>query len=81
MYKCFMENNETFEELCILIGKNIRKLRLEKGLTVKDLSQRTKITQNYIRKIEKGIAYKMLINRHIDNIATALEVKLSELFI
>ncbi|MBR1617965.1 helix-turn-helix transcriptional regulator, partial [bacterium] len=75
-----MCNYLTFEETCILIGKNIKNYRLKKGFSLKDLSQKTNISQTYLKKIENGTATRMKIVKHLLSIAKALEVNLSTLF-
>lgn len=37
-----------------LVGRNVRRLRLAKGLTQEELSARTGLTQHYISVLENG---------------------------
>jgi len=42
------------EELVVTIGRNIRKRRMELGLTQVDLAERLGITQTYLSDVEQG---------------------------
>ncbi len=75
-----MKFNEKFKLLCLNLGKHIQKIREEKGITIAEMSKRTGIITQYLIKIEKGVAYGVLIDKHLSKIATALEIKLSKLF-
>lgn len=67
-----MENNDL-----ILIGQNIKRLRLEKGLTQSQLAKRAGISVNYLQKIEKGrVNVSILV---VWKIAKGLGVSVSEL--
>ncbi len=60
-----------------ILGKKIKKLRLEKQLTLKDLSKRTELSENYLRNIENGeIDYPSHI---LFILANALETKIVEI--
>ena len=67
---------QKFEKL----GKNIQKYREGKEITLKELSEKTGIRKEYLQKIEKGIAYGVLIERHLFKIASALNIKVSDMF-
>jgi len=67
---------ERFEKL----GKNIQKYREEKGITLSTLSKKTGIRKEYLQKIEDGKAYGVLLERHLFKIASALTIKISEMF-
>ena len=71
-------NKHYFEDLKKL-GKHIKNLREEKLITIKELSEKTGIRKDYIRKIEQGEAYGVLIDRHLLKIAFCLNIKLSQL--
>lgn len=75
-----MKFNEKFKLLCLNLGKHIQKIREEKGVTIAEMSKRTGISAQYLRKIEKGIAYGILIDKHLSKIAIVLKIKLSKLF-
>ena len=74
-----MKINEELKQDFILLGKHVKKLREERRLTLKDVSVKTGIRVQYLDKIEKGIAYGVLIDKHLLKIAIVLKVKMSEL--
>ena len=74
-----MKINEELKQDFILLGKHIKNLREERSLTLKDVSLKTGIRVQYLDKIEKGIAYGVLIDKHLLKIAIILQVKMSEL--
>ena len=74
-----MNITEELKQDFILLGKHIKNLREEKRLTLKDVSLKTGIRVQYLDKIEKGIAYGVLIDKHLLKIAIILQVKMSEL--
>lgn len=61
-------------------GKRIKKLREEKELTISELSQQTGIRKEYLKKIEEGTAYRVLLCKHLVKIANALDVSISTMF-
>ena len=75
-----MKYKESFKKECILIGKNIKRFREARKMTIKELSINTGIRVLYLKKIEAGIAYGMYLDKHLIKIANALTVKISELF-
>ena len=75
-----MKINEYFKQKLILLGLRIKQLREERNLTLKDVALKTGIRIQYLQKIEKGLAYGVLIDKHLLKIANALSVKLGELF-
>ena len=75
-----MEINDKLKQEFILLGKHIRKLREERNLTLKEVSLKTGIRVQYLQKIENGLAYGVLIQKHLLKIAEALQVKLFKLF-
>lgn len=66
----------TFKQL----GLHIKKLREERGISIKEISDKTGIRKEYLEKIEQGNAYGVMLNTHLVKIAKELKVKLSELF-
>ena len=74
-----MKIDEELKQDFILLGKHVKNLREEKRLTLKDVSVKTGIRVQYLDKIEKGIAYGVLIDKHLLKIAIVLQVKMSEL--
>ena len=74
-----MKIDEELKKDFILLGKRIKNLREERKFTIKDISLKTGIRIQYLQKIEKGIAYGVLIDKHLLKIAIVLQVKMSEL--
>lgn len=70
------EKKEDFKKL----GTHIKKLREQKGLTLKELSERTGIRKEYLKKIEEGTAYGVLLCKHLVKIANALDISLCTMF-
>jgi transcriptional regulator with XRE-family HTH domain len=61
-----------------LLGKKIRRLRIEKGLNQEALAFEAGINKNYLSDLERGSRNPTIAV--IQKIATALETPLSELF-
>lgn len=61
------------------IGKNIERLRKERGLSRSKLSFRSLISQNHLFLIERGKNPNLTLNS-LQRIAEALEVDITELF-
>ena len=74
-----MKYDENFLLICQKLGKKIKKLRTEKGITLKNMSDNTGICVRYLQKIENGKAYGLLIDRHLEKIANFLDAKLYDL--
>ena len=68
----------THEEIIKLIGSNIRKARMEKGLYQFELADLAGVGRNSIIKIEAGERYTNLWT--LISIAKGLELEISELF-
>lgn len=62
------------------LGIRIKEFRENRNLTIKELSQKTGIRTEYLRKIESGKAFGILFEKHIVKIAKGMNVKISELF-
>ena len=62
-----------------LIGKRIKILRLERGLTQKDIEEATGISRSHISKIESGRVANPGLET-LEKIARALKVSISFLF-
>lgn len=75
-----MNINEKEKKDFILLGNHIKKLREKRNLTIKDISVKTGIRVEYLQKIEKGLAYGVLIYKHLFKIAMVLQVEMFELF-
>lgn len=69
-------SKQNFEKL----GKHVQNLREERKISIEEMSYKTGIRKEYLRKIEKGTAYGVLLNKHLIKLAAALEVNLSKLF-
>lgn len=63
-----------------LLGEHIQKLRNDKNISLKELSTKTGIRTEYLKKIENGVAFGLLIEKHLVKIAKAFDIKLFELF-
>lgn len=61
-----------------IFGRNIQKYRNKKGLTIKELSLRTGITERQLKRIELGIAKRVNVS-HIFKVAKGLEILPHEL--
>lgn len=75
-----MYYDEDFLKICKLLGTNIKNKRETANLSIKDLSELTGIRKEYLKKIENGTAYRVLIDKHLAKIADALKVPLRSLF-
>ncbi|MGB4100736.1 MAG: helix-turn-helix transcriptional regulator [Alphaproteobacteria bacterium] len=65
-------------DVCSVVGANIRKLRNGLSLSQEDLAFKAGIDRSYLSEIENG--YKNLSLIILDQIATALDVKIIALF-
>ena len=74
-----MVYDEKFMETCQKLGNTIKRIREEKQITIKELSEKTGIRAEYLRKIEQGEAYGVLIDKHLLKIACCLNLKMSQL--
>lgn len=61
-----------------LFGKNVRMLRLEKGLTQEELAEKIGVSANYIGMVERAERNTSLLK--VFKIAKSLNVKTSKLF-
>lgn len=75
-----MNLNEKVEQSFKKLGLRIKKLREEQNINIKDLSEKTGIRKEYLRKIENGNAYGATLERHLVKISKTLKVKLSDFF-
>lgn len=66
------------EKILILFGKNIRKLRIERGISQEDFAELCELHRTYISDIELGKRNVSLEN--IARIAKAFGMTISELF-
>lgn len=63
-----------------LLGERIQKLRKDKNISLEELSTKTSIRKEYLKKIENGVAFGLLIERHLVKIAKVFDIRLFELF-
>ena len=66
------------DELHATIGKNIRELRKARGLTLKQMSRRTKLSVSLLSQIERAESSASVSS--LFKVATALDVKITDLF-
>ncbi len=69
-------NNDIF----LLIGKNMKKFRQEKGYSLKDLSRMTNISIKELEKIEQEGTTEKTNLETLNTIATSLNIKIVDLF-
>ena len=62
------------------LGENIKQLRIENNMSVKELSQKAGIRIPYLYKIEQGKAYGVCIEKHLYKICCVFKIKMSDLF-
>lgn len=60
------------------VGKNLAKIRRERGLSQEELAFECDLHRTYISGIERGIRNPTITI--IDKIASALEIKMAQLF-
>jgi DNA-binding NtrC family response regulator len=66
------------DELHMTIGRNIRELRKSRGLTLKQMSRRTKLSVSLLSQIERAESSASVSS--LFKVATALDVKITDLF-
>jgi DNA-binding NtrC family response regulator len=66
------------DELHLTIGRNIRELRKSRGLTLKQMSRRTKLSVSLLSQIERAESSASVSS--LFKVATALDVKITDLF-
>ena len=66
------------DELHLTIGRNIRELRKGRGLTLKQMSRRTKLSVSLLSQIERAESSASVSS--LFKVATALDVRIVELF-
>ena len=75
-----MNIDEKLKQDFILLGKHIKKLREERNLTIEELSEKTGLRAQYLQKIEAGLAYGVMLEKHLAPLAKVLKIKIYELF-
>lgn len=66
------------QEILVLFGKNVRKIRLKQNLSQEQLSYKADLHRTYIGMIERAEKNITLVN--IEKIANALNIKIQDLF-
>lgn len=66
------------DELHQTIGRNIRELRKERGLTLKQMSRRTKLSVSLLSQIERAESSASVSS--LFKVSSALDVRITELF-
>lgn len=66
------------DELHLAIGRRIRELRKERGLTLKQMARRTSLSVSLLSQIERAESSASVSS--LFKVATALDVRLTELF-
>ena len=66
------------DELHATIGRSIRELRKQRGLTLKQMSRRTKLSVSLLSQIERAESSASVSS--LFEVATALDVRITELF-
>ncbi|WP_282937764.1 helix-turn-helix domain-containing protein [Paenibacillus sp. RC67] len=61
-----------------MLGKRVRKLRLERGLSLSELSQASGVAKSYLSTLERNIQSNPSIQL-LDKIADALDISLEQL--
>ncbi len=67
-------NNEECGNEFEIFGNNVKKYRESKGLSIKELSDKTGITERYLTRIEQGIARRVNVS-HIFILAEGLKIQ------
>lgn len=68
------------DDIFILIGKNIKKFREEKGYTLNDISISTNLDINYLENIEKNGVDGSITFEELIKISSALDINITDLF-
>ena len=69
MYMNYDNHAEEFK----IFGSNVKKYRKSKGLSIKELSAKTGITERHLTRIEQGIAKRVNVS-HIFILAEGLNI-------
>ena len=65
-------------DLAERIGRNVRRIRRSRGLTIENLAHDTKLSYSYVGELERGLRNPTL--KVIERIATSLGVEPIDLF-
>lgn len=71
--------NSKHENIYNKIGKNIKKYRLEKGLTQRELADALLLSESFIAKLE-SITYQSISIDTLEQIAKALDTNITNFF-
>lgn len=71
--------NSKHENIYNKIGKNIKKYRLEKGLTQRELADKLLLSESFIAKLE-SITYQSISIDTLEQIAKALDKNITNFF-
>jgi transcriptional regulator with XRE-family HTH domain len=66
------------ESLLVVIGKNLRRIRKEKGMSIERLALISAVNKNYISDLERGNRNPTIMM--LDRLAFSLEIEVKELF-
>lgn len=73
----YMGSNE--ENIYNIIGKNIKKYRMKKGWTQRELSEKLLLSDSFIAKLE-SVTHQTLSIDTLEQIAKVLEVPITKFF-
>ncbi|MBR1461466.1 helix-turn-helix transcriptional regulator [bacterium] len=74
-----INNKGKYLEFVKRLGKNISRVRKKRGYSIKELSQKTGFSENYLSRLEAGLTTRTSISRLVV-VAQYLGVKLYTLF-
>ena len=77
LYYQDMESSATKKAVSNMVGENVRRLRLERGLTQEELAQRVGVYQSAIGQVERGETNPLVST--LIQIARALDVEPADL--
>lgn len=73
-----MKKTKKKYKICVKLGKRIKKIRKEKGVSQEELADKAKIHRTYMGKIERGESNPPIYTTY--KIAKALSVHIYDLF-
>lgn len=66
------------DTICTIVGRNLRKIRKQKGISIERLSFISDVNKNYISDLERGNRNPTIIM--LDRLAFSLEIEVKEFF-
>ena len=75
-----LHRNVKLPDVYLIISKNIKKYRLKKGLTQKDLALKSGYSYAYIRRVEGPKCIKNFSIQTIYRLAKSLDIDIKQLF-